>query len=236
VFAVGKRYSIALHDLRISMTDAVEMLRRVENFFHRPFTVHLVCDSPLSENRELEAFIGEHTGSSSLEIVYHGVNHKCERKGWRMLAWYHNYEAEYIIDSDELRVKTAQGFSMLEAMLGEKPGICPPCWLASKKNILFLDSLHPLYREEFLHLVRGSTRFFSSVVSLGSPRKDNLFLLKPIAICVRLVAMLAHISRVRIAVHICDLDLKGSMELFRKSMESLEAHGYKNVLQRELAE
>lgn len=227
--------SLALHDLKISDSNAVDILEQVRKYFGVPFAVHLVCDSSLSVNPSLEMYIRKHVLSGELEVVYHGVHHVCEYKAWRLLAWYHNYQAEYIINSQELRRDTASGYAELASVLRENPGICPPCWIASSANRKFLDSLKPLYREKLLSLIKNGKGFFSPVLSLGSPRPQDLIFLKPVACFSYAVAVVTGMKRVRIAVHICDLTTAGSLPFFKKHLEKFKACGYVPVLQKELS-
>jgi hypothetical protein len=226
--------SLALHDMFVSSPDAVSTIEKIRKEFNVPLTVHLVCDAPLAKNRKLTAFIKKNTRNGTIEIVYHGVRHACEKKAWRLLSWYHKYQAEYIVDSDNLRRKTRKGYGDLSKMLGERPGICPPCWIGSKKNLGFLDSLMPSYREELLHINKNGKRVFSSVLSFGSARKFELLFLGMIAAFSYYAAMVLRVKRIRISVHPCDLAVALSMKKFHSYLEKLKRKKYTPVLMKHL--
>lgn len=226
---MSKVFSVALHDLKISDRNAAGTIEDVRNYFGIPLTVHLVCDIPLAENRILLSYIKKKTASSDIEIVYHGVRHFCVRKVWRLLSWYHNYEAEYLVDSEDLRIETKTGYKDLSKNLGYKPGVCPPCWIALRKNIDFIDSLTPLYREELVHITDRKRRFFTSVISIGSQVKSEIVFLKMFDAVSLVMSLLFNIKRIRIAVHMRDLCIDDSMKLFKQYAEKLKSKGYRAV-------
>lgn len=228
-----KVFSLALHDLKISDRDAAVTIESVTNYFNVPLTVHLVCDLPLAENRSLLEYIKKNTGSSEIEIVYHGVRHLCERKVWRLLSWYHNYEAEYLVDSENLRIETKKGYDDLSENLGYKPGVCPPCWIALKKNTGFIDSLGPLYREGLLHVTGRRRSLFTTVISIGSRVGYEITLLKMLNAFSLMLSLLSGIRRVRVAVHMKDLGIDDSMKFFMNYTGKLKLKGYSPVLLRE---
>jgi hypothetical protein len=222
--------SLALHDMFVSSPETVRTIEKIRREFKVPLTVHLVCDVPLSANSKLSAFIKESTRNGALEIVYHGVMHSCERKAWRLLSWYHKYQAEYIVDSDNLRKKTRKGFTDLSKLLGEHPGLCPPCWIGSEKNLKFLDSLNPLYREELLHVDKNGKNTFSTVISFGSARTIELIFLGMVAALSYHASMILRIQKIRIAIHPCDITVASTMKKFHSYLEKLKRKTYQPVL------
>jgi hypothetical protein len=230
-----RRMSLALHDMFVSSPDTVKTIETIRKKFGVPLTVHLVCDVPLSKNGKLSAFIRKNTRNGAIEIVYHGVRHSCEKKAWRLLSWYHKYQAEYIVDSDDLRQKTRKGYADLSKTLGEHPGICPPCWIGSEKNLRFLDSLHPLFREELLHINKNGKRAFSTVISFGSARTSELLFLGLIAAFSYHAAMLLRMHGIRVAIHPCDIDVESTMKQFHSYLEKLKRKKYEPVLMRHLS-
>lgn len=230
VCGIKGNVSVALHDVRVSDPAAVVKIEMVIRYFGMPLTVHLVCDVSFDNNLHLKEYIMSHLADGSLEIVYHGVNHLCERKAWRILAWYHNYQAEYIINSESLRHETVRGFVELSSVTGLNHGICPPCWIASSANKKFLDSLNPLYRENLIGLVGDGGRILSTVISLGSTKCLDLVMLRIVARLMTALTFIMRIKHVRVAVHTCDLDTDGSLLFLKRYLERFGSAGYRAVL------
>jgi hypothetical protein len=100
------RFSLAIHDIRVSADDSVERLRGLQETFGLPLTVHMVFDAPLSTRPVLREFLREGMSQESLELVFHGLSHACPPDVGRSTAFYHKHQAEYLLDSDDLRTRT----------------------------------------------------------------------------------------------------------------------------------
>jgi len=228
-----KKLALCLHDLRASDGDgARRRIEAVQRSFRAPLTVHLVCDR--SPEASFAAFLRKGVEAGRLEIAFHGTSHACPRKVGRLLSFYHKHEAEYLADSAELRAATSKAFSELGEKLGVRPGICPPCWLASRENMRLFRSLEPSYIEAMLRMRRGRESRFSPVVSLGSPERRELAALRLFARFMRLLASSSKEPRVRMAIHPCDFSVPESMEFFGDAFRSLSEKGFEAVLLREL--
>ena len=229
------RYAVALHDVRVSGGDAtVKQIMFVRESLDVPVTVHLVCDKPLSKGSTLAKYLKKNIKARTVEVVFHGIHHACERKVWRALSWYHKYQAEYLVDSESLRSMSKKQYLNLANIAGYSPGICPPCWLSIGKNSMFLKSLKPSFFENLLHLSTESTRRFSTVISIGSDRSHEVFFLKLLGWLLCSVSLVRKDIPVRVAVHVCDLKLESSMDFFRKITESFGRRKYRSVLMRDL--
>jgi hypothetical protein len=232
--AVSRFYSLALHDVRLSGGSASEeMVSRVRSRFSGPLTVHLICDAPLAESRGLAAALKPQWESGRMEIVFHGTCHTSPAQSWKMLSWYHKHQAEYVLDSDALRDKTRERFAALREFLGGNAGLCPPCWLANRRNWDFLFSLKPLYVESLLFLNLGGKRHFSPLVSLGSPESGELRLLRVQARFFRALSLLLPNAGPRVILHPCDLT-SSSFDFLLEQSRILESRGFKPVLQKHL--
>lgn len=232
---MNRKYSLALHDLRVSGGEnTVNTIKHVMNLFEVPLTVHLIFDGPLEKNTVLSTFIIENSKDKRLEIVFHGLTHKCSKDVSGLLAFYHKYQAEYLNNSDSIRTKTAEIYQSVCSLLDETIGICPPCWIATKRNFRFFRTLHPLYIESLLSLTFKWRKIFSPVISLGSPNNDELFFLKGLAHTMYFLSILMRRTRLRIAIHQCDLEKSASMIFFLKTFQALNRHGFQPVLLKDL--
>jgi len=228
-------YAVALHDVKVSHgSDTIKRIRFVRETLNVPITVHLVCDKLLTKKSTLGKYLLENIKNKSVEVVFHGIQHACERKVWFWLSWYHKYQAEYLVDSESLRKKSKKQFENLAKITKYNPGICPPCWLAIRRNRVFLNLLKPSFFERLLHISTESMTKFSTVISIGSDRKREIFFLKLLGWIVCTISLIRTNIPVRIAVHVCDLDLESSMDFFRKITESFNRRKYKAVLMRDL--
>ena len=229
-------FSLALHDVRVSWSEkAVEIIANVMEQFEVPLTVHLIFDQPLRENSALANFILENIANNKLEIVFHGINHECSKKVSKLWAFYHKYQAEYLDDNNELRQNTAKIFESTANLLKTNLGICPPCWIAIKKNFQFLKSLSPLYTESLLALSNKDGRRFSSVISVGSPNSSEIFFLKILAKFIFYLSFLSLHKRIRVAIHICDLENAKSLSFFQNIVSELQKYRHRAALLNELA-
>ena len=230
-----KKYSLSLHDLRVSWNEeTVKKIKYVMDLFEVPLTVHLVFDIPLSQDSVLSDFILQNLKDQKIEIVFHGLTHKCSREVSKLLAFYHKYQAEYLDDSDELREKTQKMLYNTIYFLRMNIGICPPCWIAHKKNTYFFKTLKPLYIESLLSIFYSGTKIFSPVISLGSPNKCELYFLKILARSIHILSIISGNSNLRVAIHDCDLDKKNSIKFFSGIIGSFKARKFQPVLLKNL--
>jgi hypothetical protein len=229
------RYAVALHDVTVSGGDkTVKQIEFVKKTLDVPVTVHLVCDGLLSKNSSLGKYLQKNIRNKSIEVVFHGISHLCEKKVWRVLSWYHRYQAEYLVDSQTSRNMSEKQYANLAKVAGYNPGICPPCWLAVGKNKAFLLSLNPPFYEMLLHVSAGSKKSFSTVISIGSSAAHEVFFLKKLGWILYAVSLIRKNIPGRIAVHVCDLNIESSVDFFKKISESLRRRKYSAVLMREL--
>ncbi len=232
-----RKFSLAIHDLKVSGAEStVNKIKIISGMFRVPLTLHLVFDEPLKEGSALCNFLLENIQAGKVEVVFHGLTHLCSEKVARWIAWYHKYQAEYLVDSDIIRSDSALMYKRLSETLGFNPGICPPCWLASRKNLLFLKSFNPPYIEAILNISAGRKKYFSSVLSLASPDDAELFFLRILARIIYISSVIFRVKRIRIAIHDCDLSKPLSMEFFGKIIPLVQKHRYKAVLQKNLIE
>ncbi len=230
-----KKLSISIHDLRVSNPDDTIRIidSLLENFPH-PLSVHLIFDGMIHRGTPLYAYLKKRIDDKRIELVFHGLTHACLKKNHRLLSFYHKYQAEYLDDGDELRRNTGTAFGKIQSLFGIRAGICPPCWLAHKNNVRFFKSLKPLFVESLLTISYGDRKFFSPVISLGSPVLLELFFLRKLGRLVYLISVLIRGKGVRIAIHRCDIEIPSSMELFKSAAQGLLRNGYKPVLLHDL--
>jgi hypothetical protein len=229
-----RRYSLSLHDLRVTEgVAAEENIRRVLALFSGPLTLHLVCDAPLTESPGLTAFLKNQLETGRLEIVFHGTCHACAARVWKILSWYHKNQAEYLRDSAGLKDKTLERFDDLRLALGDNAGICPPCWLASRGNWKFFETLRPSYIESLLFVKTSGKSYFSPVISLGSPNRGELRLLRLLARLFFLLSLRLPKAGARVVLHPCDL-ASLSMDFLLEQARRLEHRGFKPVLLKDL--
>jgi hypothetical protein len=230
-----KLYSFALHDLKISegkkLIQTIEVIRQR---FNIPLTVHLIFDTELETQPELLVYLQDQGHIGNLEIVFHGLKHTCSKNVPKLWAFFHKYEAEYLDNNEEHREATKKRFTATADQLKLNIGICPPCWLASRENFDFFRSLHPLYIETMLYLLHRDDAVIAPVISLGSPRKREVFFLKILARIICSLSCLLLVKRVRIALHVCDLKTRSSLLFFEKIVSRLNSRGFTPVLLREL--
>jgi hypothetical protein len=229
------KYSLSLHDLKVSGNEeTVRKIQSVLDLYEVPLTVHLVFDMPLVPGSILSNFIILNSKNQKLEIVFHGLKHKCSRNVSKLLSFYHKYQAEYLDDSDELRDKTQDMFFNTTSFLDTNLGICPPCWIAHKKNKLFFKILDPIFIESLLFLSFSHKKVFSPVISLGSPNDRELFFLRKLARIIFILTQLFRKKYLRIAVHECDLDKENSMDFFSGIINKLKKRKAQAVLLKSL--
>lgn len=230
-----QQFSLAIHDLRVSGAETtLATLKHIQDQFQLPLTVHLVCDAPLQRESALASFILKECQHSRIEIVFHGLSHKCPAETGKRTALYHKHQAEYLLDSPTLRESTRAYYEELSELLGKNIGICPPCWLASRENQLLFQELKPAYVESMLSLHNRHKQRWSPIISLGSPNPVELFWLRGLAHAMSYSALLTPEARVRVALHVCDLQETRSMEFFVRKVKWLLRRGICPVLQRNL--
>lgn len=227
---------MSLHDLKVSGNEeTVSKIQYVMDLSGVPLTIHLVFDMPIAHGSMLSNFISQNIKAQKLEVVFHGITHKCSKKVSKLLAFYHKYQAEYLDDSEALRENTQKMFYNTTGFLGTNVGICPPCWIAHKNNMNFFKTLKPLYVESLLSISFPEAKIFSPVISLGSPNDGELFYLKKLAWCVYKLSALIGNSCLRVAIHECDLDKSNSMKFFSGIIGSLETRKLQPVLLKNLS-
>jgi hypothetical protein len=230
-----RKYSLAIHDLKVSGNgDTVKILKELLDTFGIQMTVHLVFDNSLSDSPVLLNFLQEKVATNTIEVVFHGLSHRCSENVSKIFVFYHKYQAEYLEDSEFLREKTTKMYLEASTLLGNNLGICPPCWIALKKNLVFFNSLRPAFIETMLYISKQQNKYFSSVVSLGSPGKKELSFLKIIAKNIYYLSLLFKVRRIRVAIHECDLYNPQSMAFFKRMIASLEKQPFRSVLLKEL--
>ncbi len=229
-------FSLAIHDLRVSGgTKTIETIKFLMNEFELPLAIHLVFDNSLENKPELLKFLKENIRKDKIEVVFHGLTHQCSKEVSKLLVFYHKYQAEYLDDSDSLRYNTLTMFNKQSKLLRTNMGICPPCWITVKKNYNFLKSLNPIYIESILKLNNLKHQNFSTVISLGSPNNFELFYLKILANIMLYITTIFKGTRLRIAIHTCDLEINNSMLFFSGIINKLKMNKFKGVLLKELA-
>jgi hypothetical protein len=232
---MGGLYSLALHDLKVSEgRQLISIIEKTRQRFCIPLTIHLVFDAELETQPELLLYLHDQGHAGNLEIVFHGLKHTCSKNVPKLWAFFHKYQAEYLDNDEEHRQATKKRFAAITDQLKLQIGICPPCWLASRENLDFFRSLHPLYIETMLHVQHRADRVISPVISLGSPRRIEVFFLKILARIIFSLSFLLFVKRVRIALHVCDLKTKDSLLFFEERVSNLNRRGFTPVLLREL--
>ena len=229
------RFALSIHDLRVSGdAETVRVLQGLLDRYPFPLTALLVFDRPLEASPHLLAFLLQQVPLQRLEVVFHGVSHACPPTVGRATAFYHKSQAEYLEDSEAKRSETKASFMEAKRTLGMSLGICPPCWLATKRNRVLFTTLQPAYIEAMLWLDFGVKRVPAPVVSLGSPEPGELRWLRALAHLIGGVSRRIPGARLRIAIHTCDLAIPASMALFTGLLQSLTRVKAQGVLQRNL--
>lgn len=230
-----RKYSLAIHDLTVSGNEiTLEAIKRLMNSFAVPLTVHLIFDKPFDNSPELYKFLKKMVESEKLEVVFHGLTHQCSRKVSKLLGFYHKHQAEYLDDSHLLRKNTEEIFNNSRVLFGTGMGICPPCWICSKKNKVFLQGLKPLFIENILSISFKDKKHFSPVISLGSLNRSELFFLKILACLMYILSRVKKRIHLRVAIHACDLGKPASMEFFSTVILSLNRAKFQPVLLKNL--
>ncbi len=232
---MDRRFALSIHDLKVSGNKTtIEHIKNVQNKFSAPLTVHLVFDTPLKKESAFYNFLKESLRNNKIEIVFHGLKHRCSKRVLRILSFYHKNQAEYLEDSEELRVKTGEMFAHLSGLLKTNPGICPPCWIAGRRNLRYLKKLNPQYLESLLFVSYKFRRIFTFIISLGSSKKSELFFLKIIGNLMLRLSLISKNTRLRVAIHECDLSIDDSIKFLSNKVELLRKHGFRPVLMKHL--
>jgi len=196
--------------------------------------VHLVFDAHLSSRPLLQEYLRAQVERERIELVFHGLSHACPPDVGRSTAFYHKHQAEYLLDSDDLRDRTREAWENLRTEFRMPLAICPPCWLATSSNWNFLASLRPAYLESMWRIWTPAKTIPSPVVSLGSAKPSELVFLRPFGSALRQLGRVPGLERLRIAIHTCDLDIPRSMAYFQRTVSVLLSRGSAPVLQRQL--
>jgi hypothetical protein len=230
-----RRVALCIHDLRASEGEKIlEILRFVrESFNADTVTAHIIFDIEPENCTSFLPLLKKEVKENRLEIVFHGVTHKCPRGTWKMLSWYHKYEAEYAGDSFDVEMNRTR-FKSLNDMLETETGLCPSCWIASAQGWKFLKTLNPLYVEKLLMIVFRKKKVFSLPVSLATIRKWELFFLKIVASFITRISGICRNTSLRIVVHTIDLLNMESVIFLVNKYSDVIIKGYVPVLQREL--
>jgi len=230
-----KKIALCLHDVRVSENDGtIRMISAVMNRFNAPLSVHLVFDGPLEKNSNLYKFLEDNINNKKLEVVFHGLTHSCAFKVGRLYSFYHKYQAEYLVDSDQHRQYSMETFNSVKELLNTNLGICPPCWLSHKNNYKFFMGLNPLYIESILSLNFLPKKIFSPIMSIGSPVKSEIKFLKSGFNFMYMLSNIMPSTKARMAVHVCDIDIEDTMNFFHTKFEKLISRGFKSVMQKDL--
>ena len=232
---MARKYSLAIHDLRLSEGDTTQrIINELLDTFQVPLTIHLVFDDSLSNAVSLLSFLKEKEASGAIELVFHGLTHRCSKNVSKAFVFYHKYQAEYLDDSEILRGKTREIYGQLTTMLSHKLGICPPCWILHRKNFSFFKTLTPLFIEKVLFIHYADKKVFSPVISLGSPNDRELIFLKGLGHLMHLISLILPNSRTRMAIHVCDLANSKSLTFFNRKVDRFARTGITAVLLRNL--
>lgn len=226
---------MCIHDLRASEGEKIlETIRFVRESFNADrITAHIIFDIDPEDCTSFLPALKKEIKENRLEIVFHGVTHKCPRGTWKMLSWYHKYEAEFISNSFNIELNRAR-YNCLNKILDTETGICPSCWIATVNGWKFLKSLNPLYIEKLLMIIFRKGKVFSMPVSLATIRKEELFFLKMAASFITKISGICRNTSLRIVVHTIDLLNKESVLFLGKKYSDIILKGYVPVLQREL--
>ncbi len=234
---MARKYSLSIHDLRVSAgQETADTLHWLLDTFNVPLSVHLVFDASLEKEPYLLNFIKGKIEERKIEIVFHGLTHRCSKNVSKALVFYHKYEAEYLDDSELLREETKTTFESQAKLLHSNMGICPPCWITIRKNRNFLQSLNPLFLESLLYINNLNKKYFSPVVSLGSPKKSELYFLKLLGRLMIFIASVIYNPKVRVAIHTCDIQIENSVIFFDGIIKKLNKKGFQPVLINQLVD
>jgi hypothetical protein len=232
---MDRLYSFAFHDLRVSEgRNIILIIEELRKHFQIPLTLHLVFDAELETQPELLAYLQDQVHAGNLEIVFHGLKHSCSKNVSKLWVFFHKYQAEYLVNDKEHRTATEASYRAILDKMKMNIGICPPCWLASRDNYKFFRSLKPLYIETILHLQHREKKVFSPVISIGSPSRTEVFFLKILASVICSLAGMLFMNRVRIAMHVCDLNTETTFSFIKNIVPKLDRRGFRPVLLREL--
>jgi len=229
------RYALCFHDLRLSegarLPELVDGLRAY--MAGVPLTCHLIADADPDASKEPLRYFRDGIRSGELELVFHGISHRCAEGSGKRWVWYHKNQAEFLGADFDAGLNEFR-FRRLQEILGVRLGICPPCWIAEKAGWEFLQGLNPLFLESLFQLWQGRRRRLSPVISLGSDSNRELILLRTGARAIAFASRLLRAERLRLVVHPVDYRNPESMAFLHSRLKSLQASGYQPVLQRNL--
>ncbi len=211
------RLSLCLHDVRVSKgVETIEIIETVVKKFRIPVTIHLIADEDIRNQNELLQYLLQKISEKSIEVVFHGIHHLCSTPPGGLLTWYHKNQAEYLCSSYQLLRDTQAQYQLMSELLGQKPGICPPCWLASKSNWEFLQTLNPPYIEHMSYTSSPSKKNFSPVLSIGTNVRWELFMIKIFITTLIWLSILLKYKNIRMVIHTIDIQNSDSMKFFEK--------------------
>lgn len=230
-----KKVALCIHDLRVSDSEKIiETIKNVREYFKTvPVTIHLVIDEDVNSENETFRFLKQEIDAGQLEIVFHGVTHKCPVGTAKLFSWYHKYEAEFLSNSFEADLNKLR-YNNVNDLFQIKAGICPSCWIANPEGWKFIKSLSPLYFEKLLSINFQDKRYFSISISMATSNKNELFFLKKLMSFITTVIILFNTRRVRFVIHTIDLTVEDSVTFFRQKYYKLKSKGFVPVLQKEL--
>jgi hypothetical protein len=230
-----KKVALCIHDLRVSDREKiVETIKNIRECFKTgPVTIHLVIDEDVSSDNETFRFLKKEIDSGQLEIVFHGVSHICPVGTAKLFSWYHKYQAEFLSNSFQAEVNKLR-YNKLNEIFQIKAGICPSCWIASRKGWEFIKNLSPLYFEKLLSINYQNKRYFSIPISMASNKKNELFFLKKLMSFITAFVILSNHRRLRFVIHTIDLTLEDSVTFFHQKYFKLISKGFSPVLQKEI--
>jgi hypothetical protein len=232
---MSRFYSLALHDLKVSEgRSAISTIERLQKYFQIPLTLHLIFDANLDTQPELLTYLQDQAHAGNLEIVFHGLKHTCSKNVSKFWTFFHKYQAEYLENDAGHLQATQENFKAIVDKIKMQIGLCPPCWLASRKNMAFFRLLHPLYIETLLYLRNQDQKVISPVISLGSPKRFEITALKILAGAIYMLAAIFSMNRIRIVIHACDLDSDTTLCFFGNMVSKLNRRDFKPVLLRNL--
>ena len=230
-----KKVALCIHDLRVS--DEIKIIETIksvrESFKSDPVTVHLVIDEDVTSNNETFIFLKKEIEAGRLEIVFHGVSHRCPEGTAKLFSWYHKYQAEFLSNTFQVEVNKLR-YNELNNLFQIKAGICPSCWIANREGWNFIKSLEPLYFEKLLSINYQDNCYFSIPISMASNNKNELFFLKILMSFITTFVIIFNHQRLRFVIHTIDLTVEDSVTFFRQKYFRLISTGFSPVLQKDL--
>lgn len=232
---MDKKISISIHDLKMSDGINIEkLLKKIVNLFcQNLLTLHLIIDEDPTPEHPVILYLIQELKNKKIEVVFHGISHVCLAGTAKHLHWFHKDQAEFLAPSYDFTLAKKR-FEKVEALLNEKTGICPPCWLTTKNNRSALKAFNPLYIESLTGLQSKEKSIVSSVISLGSNKENELYFLKCFAKLNFYVSLLLQLKNIRLVIHTIDIPSESSLLFFTNLYKRFISKGYRPVLQKEM--